>query len=140
MLRSPSMVKHFNYINREENYKKMNDLIYSESGNLPNWAKNGKEYWETTKSQEEQVEMEFQEGKRGEKNCSVRKYRFALPNEMTDEEMINFTKEYLRRSAKSIDDFIELSTVINADEIQEKDMIDIGVSKELFQMGKKIRK
>ena len=43
-------------------------------------------------------------------------------------------KEYLRRSAKSIDDFIELSTVINADdEIQEKDMIDIGISKELFQ-------
>lgn len=43
-------------------------------------------------------------------------------------------KEYLRRSAKSIDDFIELSTVINADdEIQEKDMLDTGVSKELFQ-------
>lgn len=42
-------------------------------------------------------------------------------------------KEYLRRSAKSIDDFIELSTVINEDEIQEKDMIDLGVSKELFQ-------
>lgn len=43
-------------------------------------------------------------------------------------------KEYLRRSANSIDDFIELSTVINADdEIQEKDMIDTGVSKELFQ-------
>lgn len=43
-------------------------------------------------------------------------------------------KEYLRRSANSIDDFIELSTVINADdEIQEKDMIDLGVSKELFQ-------
>lgn len=43
-------------------------------------------------------------------------------------------KEYLRRSANSIDDFIELSTVIKADdEIQEKDMIDIGVSKELFQ-------
>ena len=42
-------------------------------------------------------------------------------------------KEYLRRSANSIDDFIELSTVINDDEIQEKDMIDIGVSKELFQ-------
>lgn len=29
-------------------------------------------------------------------------------------------KEYLRRSANSIDDFIELSTVINDDEIQEK--------------------
>lgn len=43
-------------------------------------------------------------------------------------------KEYLRRSANSIDDFIELSTVINSDdEIQEKDMIDLGVSKELFQ-------
>lgn len=43
-------------------------------------------------------------------------------------------KEYLRRSAKSIDDFIELSTVINADdEIQEKDMLDTGVSRELFQ-------
>lgn len=43
-------------------------------------------------------------------------------------------KEYLRRSANSIDDFIELSTVINADdEIQEKDIIDLGVSKELFQ-------
>lgn len=42
-------------------------------------------------------------------------------------------KEYLRRSAKNLDDIIELSTVINEDEIQEKDMIDIGVSKELFQ-------
>lgn len=43
-------------------------------------------------------------------------------------------KEYLRRSAKNLDDIIELSTVINADdEIQEKDMIDIGISKELFQ-------
>ena len=42
-------------------------------------------------------------------------------------------KEYLRRSANSIDDFIELSTVINEDEIQEKDMIDLGVSRELFQ-------
>lgn len=42
-------------------------------------------------------------------------------------------KEYLRRSAKSIDDFIELSTVINDDEIQEKDMLDTGVSKELFK-------
>lgn len=42
-------------------------------------------------------------------------------------------KEYLRRSAKNLDDIIELSTVINEDEIQEKDMIDIGISKELFQ-------
>ena len=42
-------------------------------------------------------------------------------------------KEYLRRSAKNLDDIIELSTVINDDEIQEKDMIDIGISKELFQ-------
>lgn len=42
-------------------------------------------------------------------------------------------KEYLRRSAKNLDDIIELSTVINEDEIQEKDIIDIGVSKELFQ-------
>lgn len=42
-------------------------------------------------------------------------------------------KEYLRRSAKNLDDIIELSTVINDDEIQEKDMLDTGVSKELFQ-------
>lgn len=50
-------------------------------------------------------------------------------------------KEYLRRSANSIDDFIELSTVINADdEIQEKDMLDTGVSKELLQKDIKIPK
>ena len=95
MLRSPAMVKHFNYINREENYKKMKDLIYSESGNLPKWAKNGKDYWETTKAQEDEIQKDFEEGTRGKKNCSVRKYRFALPNEMTDKEMIEFTKEYL---------------------------------------------
>ena len=102
MLRSPAMVKHFNYINREENYKKMKDLIYSESGNLPKWARTGKDYWETTKAQEDQVNADFKEGKRGEKNCSVRKYRFALPNEMTDEEMINFTKEYLKENFKDL--------------------------------------
>ena len=49
-------------------------------------------------------------------------------------------KEYLRRSANSIDDFIELSTVINDDEIQEKDMLNTGVSKELLQKDIKIPK
>lgn len=102
MLRSPAMVKHFNYINREENYKKMKDLIYSESGNLPKWAKNGKDYWETTKAQEDEIQKDFEEGTRGKKNCSVRKYRFALPNEMTDKEMIEFTKEYLKENFKDL--------------------------------------
>lgn len=102
MLRSPAMVKHFNYINREENYKKMKDLIYSESGNLPKWAKNGKDYWETTKAQEDEIQKDFEEGTRGKKNCSVRKYRFALPNEMTDKEMIEFTKEYLEENFKDL--------------------------------------
>lgn len=101
-LHSPAMVKHFNYISREENYKKMKDLLYSESGNLPKWARTGKDYWETTKAQEDQVNADFKEGKRGEKNCSVRKYRFALPNEMTDKEMIEFTKEYLEENFKDL--------------------------------------
>lgn len=101
-LHSPAMVKHFNYISREENYKKMKDLLYSESGNLPKWAKTGKDYWETTKAQEDQVNADFKEGKRGEKNCSVRKYRFALPNEMTDKQMIEFTKEYLEENFKDL--------------------------------------
>lgn len=101
-LHSPAMVKHFNYISREENYKKMKDLIYSESGNLPKWAKNGKDYWETTKAQEDEIQKDFEEGTRGKKNCSVRKYRFALPNEMTDKEMIEFTKEYLKENFKDL--------------------------------------
>ena len=78
----------------------MKDLIYSESGNLPKWAKNGKDYWETTKAQEDEIQKDFEEGTRGKKNCSVRKYRFALPNEMTDKEMIEFTKEYLEENLK----------------------------------------
>lgn len=102
MLKAPTMVKHFNYINRQEKYGKLHDLIYSESGNIPLWAKDGKEYWEETKAQEEQVEKEFEEGKRGEKNNSVRKYRFALPNEMTDEEMVEFTKEYVDENFKDL--------------------------------------
>ena len=65
-LHSPAMVKHFNYISREENYKKMKDLLYSESGNLPKWARTGKDYWETTKAQEDQVNADFKEGKREE--------------------------------------------------------------------------
>ena len=91
MLKARTMVKHFNYINRQEKYGKLHDLIYSESGNLPLWAKDGKDYWEETKAQEEQVEKEFEEGTRGEKVNSVRKYRFALPNEMTDEETVSYT-------------------------------------------------
>lgn len=79
----------------------MKDLIYSESGNLPNWAKNGKEYWETTNPKKNRLKWNFKKGKEA-KNCSVRKYRFALPNEMTDEEMINFTKEYLKENFKDL--------------------------------------
>lgn len=45
----------------------MKDLLYSESGNLPKWARTGKDYWETTKAQEDQVNADFKEGKRGEK-------------------------------------------------------------------------
>ena len=101
-LKAPTMVKHFNYINRQEKYGKLHDLIYSESGNLPVWAKDGKDYWEETKAQEEQVEKDFEEGKVGRKINSVRKYRFALPNEMTDEEMIEFTKEYVDENFKDL--------------------------------------
>lgn len=41
-------------------------------------------------------------------------------------------KEYLRRSAKSIDDFIELSTVINADEIQDDELEKMGIGESLY--------
>lgn len=94
-------MKHINYIERKNKFKNLTDLLYTESGNLPDWAKDEQDYWQTVTDYELQREEDFKNGKRGKPSYAVRKYNFALPNEMTEEEMITFTEKFLEENFKN---------------------------------------
>ena len=93
--------KHLDYIERKNKFKNLTDLLYTESGNLPDWAKDEQDYWQTVTDYELQREEDFKNGKRGKPSYAVRKYNFALPNEMTEEEMITFTEKFLEENFKN---------------------------------------
>lgn len=93
-----STMGHIKYIKREGKYSNVDDLVYEEYGNLPQWAKDEKDYWQTVVDHELQREEDIKNGIKAEKNYSCRQYKFALPNEMTKEEMITFTQEYLQEN------------------------------------------
>lgn len=94
-------MKHIDYIERKNKFKNLTDLLYTESGNLPDWAKDEQDYWQTVTDYELQREEDFKNGKRGKPSYAVRKYNFALPNEMTEEEMITFTEKFLEENFKN---------------------------------------
>lgn len=102
ILRPNVMMQHFGYITRKGKYANHKDLVFSESGNMPKWAKDEIDYWQTVSYQEMDLEQQIREGKRKEANYAVRKLRFALPNEMTHDEMIQFTKDYLDANYKNL--------------------------------------
>lgn len=91
-------MKHLDYIERKNNFKNLSDLVYSESGNLPPWAEDERDYWQTVSDYEREREEAWKNGEVGYPSYSVRKLIFALPNEMTKEEMIDFTHKFLEEN------------------------------------------
>lgn len=102
MVRPNVMMSHYGYITRKGKYSNRHDFVFSESGNMPKWAKDETDYWQTVCDKEMDLEQEIREGKRREANYAVRKIIFALPNEMTKEEMIQFTRNYLEANYKDL--------------------------------------
>lgn len=96
------MMSHYGYITRKGKYANRHDFVFSESGNMPKWAKDEVDYWQTVSDKEMDLEQQIREGKRKEANYAVRKLIFALPNEMTEQEMIQFTREYLEANYKDL--------------------------------------
>ena len=101
-LKPQTMVAHYAYITRKGKYGKRGDFVYSESGHMPNWAKYEADYWQTVQDKELEIEYKVANGEYGKKQYAVRKLTFALPNEMTHDEMIAFTQEYLAESYKNL--------------------------------------
>lgn len=75
---------HFNYIFREEKYNVREDLIYTDFGNMPEWAKDDpKIFWEAV--------QEF------EKRTPYKEYVLALPEEFTHSENIKLVDEFIQK-------------------------------------------
>ena len=71
---------HFEYIERGGKYRR-GDKIYSETGNLPNWAASPKDFWERVSAHDKR---------------SYREIEFALPNELDTEEQKRIVQEFVR--------------------------------------------
>ena len=61
-----STMAHLNYIRREGKYNDREDIIYTETCNLPSWADNSTEFWTAIKDHDLRA---------------CRKLEFAIPNE-----------------------------------------------------------
>ena len=73
--RKINSMSHFRYITREGSYDNgRQDLVYKETGNLPDWAKNEKDFWKQA------------EKNRRSNGRSYREIRVALPEELSVEE------------------------------------------------------
>ena len=71
---------HFAYIERNGKYGR-GDKIYSETGNLPNWAASPKDFWERISAHDKR---------------SYREIEFALPIELDTEEQKRIAQEFVR--------------------------------------------
>jgi len=81
-----SALSKFNYICREGKYSaKSNELLHSESGNMPEWAKDDSQpYWEAADTYERVNGRLFRE------------VEFALPVELNREQQIELSREFAR--------------------------------------------
>lgn len=76
---------HASYICRENQYSKHNfeELVYKESGNMPEWAEGNIEFWSSADLCERNNGRSYSE------------IEIALPNELTPEENIELTKRFV---------------------------------------------
>jgi hypothetical protein len=82
-------LQHANYILREGRYSAeqsgREDLIYKESGNLPEWANSPQEFWKAAGTYERANGVAYFE------------LEIALPNELNDEENVKLVQEYVQK-------------------------------------------
>lgn len=77
---SGATMAHLNYIRREGKYNDREDMLYTETCNLPTWADNSTEFWNAIKDHDLR---------------SCRKLEFAIPNEISHEDQIDLTQKFL---------------------------------------------
>ena len=76
---------HASYIQRTERYEYgAHELKYTESGNMPEWAISASHFWEVA---------DFRERLNAE---IYREFEISLPRELTTEQQIRLTREFLR--------------------------------------------
>lgn len=82
-------LQHANYILREGRYSEKasgrEDLIYKESGNLPEWANSPQEFWKAAGRYERANGVAYFE------------LEIALPNEISHDENIKLVREYVEK-------------------------------------------
>ena len=72
------------YIDREAKYKRdQKEVLYKESGNMPEWAKEGRQYWEAADTYE-----------RGNGRL-FKQLEFAIPKELKPEEQKELVNSYV---------------------------------------------
>ena len=74
---------HADYIAREGNFGKYEDLVHCESGNMPEWADNPKEFWRAAE------EFERANGR------IYREIEVAIPNELTAKQQIELNETHI---------------------------------------------
>ena len=78
---------HFRYLARDGSYNNgRQDLVYSETGNLPNWASSPKDFWKQA------------EENRRANGRSYREIRVALPEELSVEENKKLVDKFLQEA------------------------------------------
>lgn len=77
---SGATMAHLNYIRREGKYNDREDMIYTETCNLPGWADNSTEFWNAVKDHDLRA---------------CRKLEFAIPNEISHEDQIDLAQNFL---------------------------------------------
>ena len=89
-------MSHLAYITRTGKYRSKTDLLFIKSENMPEWAKNAYDFWEKA----DEVTMQKSKRQNGIKRPTThtgRTWDFALPNELSNEELIRFTDEYMKK-------------------------------------------
>lgn len=107
-------VAHVNYILREGKYSEKRsgkeDLVYKESGNLPDWAKNPQEFWRASDDFERVNGVAYFE------------FEIALPNELDHEENKKLVQNFIAETvgnAKPFSFAIHEKNAALADEIKQ---------------------
>jgi hypothetical protein len=96
IMRAGKTMSHLAYITRTGKYRSKTDLLFTKSENLPDWAKNANDFW--CKADEvTQQKNKKQTGVERPTSRTGRTWDFALPNELSNEELIRFTDEYLKK-------------------------------------------
>lgn len=98
IMRTGKTMPHLAYITRTGKYRgKAEDLVFTKSENLPVWAKDARDYWEEADRQTEEKRQKAEKsGSKLPPDHTGRTWDFALPNELSREELIAFTDQYLK--------------------------------------------